>query len=319
MRKRLAAALATVMVVSSVSAASASSASHPATVLLGGSVTLTGSESYMRDVTIPHTVTIDRMQWLNSWHITGTRGRFAGYVLRQAGHGVQGAVFALSTGFCLARACAHPDWVPYAGGCDCNTTTGTPTNTVLPAGRYHLFLIADGAPVTVTFSLPGLKGRTAIHSGQPHPAQTIYTPAPSVADPAIATAGMGANNYSAGASHTTPHGGVYFLIAWKIFAVSPPKSISHFGACYFNGPVVPGPLGPYEYPCNNSLLGTGPGGQVQTGPGPAPAGVLAQYGTDFEAFGSLNPGPWSLGSYINSMSPATEAHTQVFWLDFPAA
>jgi hypothetical protein len=318
MRKRLAAALATILVASCGSAASASSSGHP-TIVLGGSVTLTGSDSYERDVIIPRAVTIDRQQWLNSWHIDGPRGRFAGYVLRQAGRSVKGALFALSAGFCLARACAHPDWVPYATGCDCGTTAGSPSNTVLPAGRYHLYLIADGAPVTVAFTLPGLKGRTTIRSGQPHPPQTVYTPAPAVADPPIATAGMGANRYSAGVSHTSPHGGLYVLVSWKLFRVSPPKSVSQFGACFFHGPMAPGPLGPYEYPCGGQVAGFGPGGQVETGPGPAPAGALAQYGTDYEAFGSLEAGPWSIGSYINSMSPASEAHTQVFWLNFPAA
>jgi hypothetical protein len=39
--------------------------------------------------------------------------------------------------------------------------------TRLPAGRYHLLVVTDGAPVTVTLRLPGLSGRVALRPQAP--------------------------------------------------------------------------------------------------------------------------------------------------------
>lgn len=78
-------------------------------------------------------------------------------------------------------------------------------------------------------------------------------------------------------------------------------------------------MGLYEYPCDEqSAAALFVGGQVQTGAKTSPVGVLDQYATFSEAFGTLGAGTWSLGGFLNSTSPASEAHTQILWLDFAA-
>ena len=318
---RLAAALATVLAVGVMPSAGASS--RPPAVTLGGSVTLSGSGSYVREVVLPRPVTFQEQTWHETWRITAPRGRFAGYALRPKASEVEGVAFALTRGYCLTRACARPPWVSsYGNGCLCNLAGPTPGVVTLPAGRYRLYLIADGAPVTVTLKFPGLTGKVSIRTGAPH-RPVIDTPKPAVLDPPIAPpAGMGGNRYSAGATHAArddglEFGAMYFLVSWKIFGVSPPKSVNQSGGCMFDGPAVPGPLGLYQYPCDvGTLVDVRPGGQVQTGSKTGPGGALDQYATFTEMFGLIHDGPVSLGAYINSHSPASEAHTQIFWLDF---
>ncbi|HVF06008.1 MAG TPA: hypothetical protein VNA20_14295 [Frankiaceae bacterium] len=325
MRTRLVAGIASLLVVGAMPSAGASP-SRPAAVVLRGPVTLTGSDSYVRDVVLPRAVTFQEQTWNTTWSITASRGRFAGYVLRRVGTDDDQVAFALKRGYCLSRACVHPSWVPFANGCVCGGRTPSSAVRVLPAGRYRLHLIADGAPVTVKITFPGLTGRsTTFRSGVRH-RPVIDTPPPAVLDPPIAPpTGMGGNRYSAGATHTAPNGGIFFLVAWKYFDVSPPKSANHIGGCMSHGPPVPGPAGLYQYPCDVGSVGTlFVGGQVATGPNAGPMGTLPQYATGFEWFGPVGDarpgviykGTTSLGAYVNSHSPATEVHTQILWLDF---
>jgi len=196
---------------------------------------------------------------------------------------------------------------------------GSPSGIVLAAGRYRLYLVADGAPVTVKIGLPGLSGgNSVIHTGAAR-RSPIYTPAPAVIEPTItAPLGMGGNRYSAGQMHSAPYGGVYDLVRWKLFDVGPPKSASQVGACAYRDRVDAGSAGPYEYPCGDAAtaLDLEVAGQQGTGRTSGPFGALGQYETDAETFGVLGAGTWGLGGYINSALPATEAHTQLFWLDF---
>ena len=321
---RLAAVLATVLAFAVPPSVGASS--RPPAVTLRGSVTLAGSESYVRDVVLPRTTTFAEETWHTTWRIHAPRGRFAGFALRRAGTDDNQAAFAVTRGYCLTRACVRPAWVgAYGSGCICGGGAVPIGLLVLPAGRYRLHLIADGAPVTVTLTFPGLTGKVAIRAGSPH-RTVIDTPQPAVLDPPIGPpAGMGGNRYSAGATHTAPHGGIYYLLAWKTFAVSPPKSVNQIGLCMFRGRATPGPLGLYQYPCDvlSAAQSVFLSGQVETGRTAGPSGALKEYVTFEEAFGVPSDGPgvvhegtFSLGAYLNSHSPATEAHMQILWLDF---
>lgn len=231
---RLAAACAAVLVASMRPAAAA--AARPAAVALAGSVTVSGSESYVRDVVLPRATTFQEETWHETWRITASRGRFAGFVLRRVGAEAEGSMFAMTRGYCLTRACVRPAWVAESGnGCLCGFTGRRLGESTLPAGRYRLHLVADGAPVTVSLRFPGLSGAVSIRRGTPY-RPVIETPEPAVADPPISPqARMGANRYSAGSTRAARHGGLYYLLAWKVFAASPPKSVNQAGACLFRG------------------------------------------------------------------------------------
>ncbi len=285
-------------------------ASSPKPVVLGATLTVTGVTSFVRDVTIPRAVHVTERDFT----VTTEGGRFGGIVLDPLAEDQPGSVIGIREGWCTSPGCTRPSW-GFAGGiCFCGIRTPTPPppgETTLPAGRYRLYLVADGARVTATVRLPGLKGRTAITSGA-RIRPVIDVPQPDQFDPPASAAGYGGNLYGAGSTHQFrgDQGGIYYSTLWKI-VVGAPRSANPSAHCLFKDVEAPS----FAAPCRGAkenlptVYGQVPTDQ-KTGPGldTYAAGVMS-------AFGVLPEGQWGLGGYIETAAPATEAHTVVFWLD----
>jgi len=286
-----------------------------APVVLGGSVTVTGSASFVREVVLPRPVTLSFRGWDSTLKLKVSGGRFAGFVVQPEDPRVAGAMLSIQPGYCATAGCSGPPWA-FRGGlsCLCGVASDNTSTATLPPGRYRLFLIADGAAVSVTFHLPGLHGSTVVRSGG-RARVSIDAPAPSQLAPAF-TGGVGGNLYSAGVSHRSgARGGAYFLLGWKVL-VGAPKSANAVGPCISQG-AAGGVAALYQYPCDASTAPIpGIGGQVEAGTTTGPAGALAQYATFYQAFGVHAGGEISAGGYVDTESPATEAHTLVLWVDF---
>ncbi|MDQ1686504.1 MAG: hypothetical protein QOC82_3241 [Frankiaceae bacterium] len=293
----------------------ASATAKPRPVVLGGTVTVIGTSPYVREVVLPRPVTVSVRDWNSTVTVMAWRGRYAGFVLQPEDPHVAGALMSIQPGYCPTVGCTPPSWAFHGGqGCVCGVASDNTTTATLPAGRYRLFLIADGAGVGVTFHLPGLHGATVVRSGS-RAAVSVDAPAPSQLWPSY-TGGFGGNLYSAGVSHTSSaRGGAYFLLGWKVF-VGAPKSANAVGPCMWRGPAG-GVTVAYQYPCDAaSASPAGIAGQVEAGTATGPGGALAQYATFYEAFGLHQGGPISAGGYVDTESPATEAHTLALWVDF---
>lgn len=91
--------------------------------------------------------------------ITGDGRLVALYLMHEEDWAVRknGAYLAVERfGWCAERACSPDPFASTSGG------ARTSRDGTLPAGTYRLFLIADGAPASVTIELRGLSGATRL-------------------------------------------------------------------------------------------------------------------------------------------------------------
>lgn len=310
---RSAGAVLALVLLAAVAPANALSA-PPGTVRLGGTVTLTGSTSFSRSVVIDKPVRIR----LGDWKVTAPRGRFAGFVLRQDGpEDVMPTVMDIQPGMCHTRACERAWWsVP--AGCLCAVEIPDPADSargILRPGRYRLYLIADGAPVTVHLPLPGLRGRTTLSAGAGVAAR-IDALRPAQLEPPIPSGGVGGNLYSAGGSRTVGSGGgMQVLVMWK-YLVGAPKAANNGGVCFYPRTPKPAAGAPYQAPCDGGSWQRLTTGQDEIGAKGGPNGTFDLYATSLKRFGLLERGPIGVGGHINSANPATAAYAQNLWLDF---
>lgn len=230
---------------------------------------------------------------------------------------------------CLDRGCRPPHY-PFFDKANeyplvtAQTTDASLRTGIFPPGRYHLFVVADGAPMRATLRLHGLSGHLAVHSGSSL-ATTVSVPPPSVFSPPAGSPSPG-ELYSAGSTHHMPStSGFFFNMLYKVMSGD---SVSEEGVCRFDGPPEPSLLGPYEYPCSTPtdpveaafdvLALQDVYGAAPTGASGGPAGLAPEYVTALWYWGSYTaPGRViSLGGYIDSATPAVSAHVLTFWLDF---
>jgi hypothetical protein len=280
--------------------------------VLRGTVTLTGATSYVREFVLRSPA---RFSYEHRT-VRAAGGRYAGYVLRKVGEGITPTAASIRPGFCTTRGCARPAW---SGTYVMDLFTGSPLaqganpdHVVLSPGRYRVYLVADGKPVTVTLRFPGT-GRAAYTSGTRTTAP-IAVPEPSSWDPAT-PAGNPGSLYSAGATHRTTAPLVFhYLTSWK-YVYGPPKAAHAQGICTYDGAPAPATLGTYQYPCSGPL-GFMAYGQSPTGRKTGPANAFDEHAPTSQFFGlSEVSGELSIGGYINSPVPATSAHTTLLWVD----
>lgn len=293
----------------------ASALSAPSPLEMQGTITLSGSTGFVRELTLrkPFKIT--------SAHRTvkASGGRYAGFVLRKHAEDILDTpgVASIVSGYCTTRACARPAWAS-AHPLDLFSGATVPNemSTTLSPGRYWVALVADGKPVTVTLRFPGT-GRTTVTSGVRR-APAIDVPKPSLYGPET-PAGNTGQLYSAGTTHRSRSAGLfYYLTSWKN-VYGPPRSANEQGVCVFEGEPVAGPLGPYQYPCGGSeVLNFYAFGQRETGRKTGPSGQFPEYAVTTDAFGVNEiDDALSIGGFINGASPATSAHTTILWVDFP--
>lgn len=314
----------------SASASSASASGQSRVVRLAGLVSISSTgQSYAAAVVLPRPAVVrEDVDTL----IDRVHGRFAGFVLRKDGPGKQPSATVFRANGCLHVACSprfdfgEYEWSVIAGDPD----PADPTDTFraqLPAGRYHLFVVADGAPVHATLRLHGLTGRVDVSSGAPWRID-IAQPSPSVFSPPAGSASPG-QLYSAGSTNRGSTTGYVFFLHYKL--VTGCCGAAQADVCGFEGPPQPNALGPYEYPCATPRDAYGvawvatdtpwevTGAEKEGGTGPAE--LVPRYVVPQWAFGlyDVPRGVASIGGYINTVTPAVESRTQTLWLDFTGA
>ena len=158
--------LATGLVIGTVAAASPAHAGEaPA---LRGTTVITGSEAAQMRVRLPAPITTAS---LSDWdfEITGD-GRIIYFLLikeRRDGS-LNDKIFleGYAVGKCAEEACASQTEDSYGGSWE-----GLGESDTMPAGRYRLFLVADGAPARIELQLADLSGRTQVSPSKPAVAQ----------------------------------------------------------------------------------------------------------------------------------------------------
>ena len=243
-------------------------------------------------------------------------GRHIGFVLHHDG-GPQGATaLVVRDGFCVAAGCTGAfghlygsDGVSHDDQPNQDGQLFGPTGT-LPAGAYHLQLIADGTPVRLTIPFGGLGGQVTLVPHGPS-GITQVTPIP---DRALPSGGQVA--YSAGSTRLVGvHGGMHVGAMWLDEPL--PKEVNFGDACHFSGP--PPAQTRFEFPCmaNGTVhLTVFPAGNAAAGTTATPAGPIPNYQAILTFWGTLNPGERSAGAYDNVAGPVTDAHMQQVWIDF---
>lgn len=298
-----------------------------ARLVLRGSISMSSTgASYVLPVFLPRqvTVTMDK-----DMHVEAARGRFPGFILRKDGPGLQQSASDFLAHGCLSQGCRPPHYPFFDSGpgyalVTAQTTDETLRTGIFPPGRYHLFVVADGAPMRATLRLHGLSGRLAVHSGSALTA-SVSEPAPSVFSPPAGSPSPG-QLYSAGSTHRMPStSGFFFDMLYKVM---PGDSVSEADPCAFEGTPSPNVPGPYQYPCSTPTDPIEAGfdvlalqdvdGAAPIGSSGGPAGLVPEYVTARWYWGSFTvPGRvFSLGGYIDSPNPAISAHVLVLWIDF---
>ncbi len=124
---------------------------------LAGTTKISGSSTALAHVVIPQPVTISTKPFDNPVATISSTGQLAGVVLKQEVARRAVEVMAFSVDPCDGKKCdqrrlefvlLHP--------------LGRGNRMTLPAGRYLLYLVSDGAPTDVTLTLPGLDGETSL-------------------------------------------------------------------------------------------------------------------------------------------------------------
>lgn len=208
MPTRSALRLAAVLAVAAAAALDAGAASAAGPAQLAGTTVIEGSTSSVMRVSLPRDVVVDGEKGFSA----SRNGRIQGLLLRPAGAPITdvNALLAASVNFCFTKGCTPAPDAPVWE--DVGRTPTDPESTTddytLPKGFYDLYLIADGAPGSVTLELQGLSGRTTLRPAQPVRSQ-IVTDAP--ATPQL---GVGPISFSAGSTNPVgnPAGAIFNAI-----------------------------------------------------------------------------------------------------------
>ena len=270
-----------------------------ARITLLGTTVIHASRSAVVAVRLP------RPAHISMWHdvdING-RGRFTGVVLHGDGRWLGPYGSAIRFGLCEGRGCAQSPLsyrLELLNAPDSNGYAGT-----LPAGNYHLYVLADGAPVKVTMRFKDLPGRITLRPTtrarveivEPEPTQAVPADAPSL--------------FSGGSTHTVGRaGGLNATIIWKVLPV---RTTNAGAVCGYEGaPGADEPTPPYQFPCAVPpfLFGGLDEGTATTPFGPG------RFITDIGSVYLQPPGLRGWGGYVNTAGLVQEAHLQQLWLDF---
>ena len=280
-------------------------------VALAGTIVVTAKRSGTMRVVLPRPARVDfsEIKRLQSG------GRFYGLVLR---HETADAwVESIGIGNC-ARAGCKPLF-PYSGmNCVCvRQPDGTMTigEGTLPAGNYRLYVVADGAPVTMRMTLRGLSGSVTVTPTQPARV-SILEPKPDVTVAAASAPVEPGAIFSAGSTHTVPsRGGHFVMVLWKLHPAPHVPTLA--GQCVYDGPVSGSH--PYQHPCSDGH-GAKPFVTGNAATGQAGPTLLGQYVSSFTSSFEFLPADestkFSIGAYGNTVGPAEDPHLQQLWIDY---
>ncbi|MDQ3952737.1 MAG: hypothetical protein M3279_07230 [Actinomycetota bacterium] len=158
-RSAPAAALVSVLLLTGAVFPPATSLARTAPAKLAGRTRITGNATSVTWVTIPKPVAFGT----DDIRIQGA-GRIAGFVLTETPVDdlEREFVMAARTSLCETPGCTSNDVYEFVAG----PPPGT-ADIMLEPGRYLLYLLADGAPVSVTLRLQGVRGATEVRPSTP--------------------------------------------------------------------------------------------------------------------------------------------------------
>lgn len=244
-------------------------------------------------------------------------GRIFGVVLHRDGAPAGATAFAVHINYCHSAGCTNPDFgggqnFAFVAVPESDSQVGLffePSGT-LPPGDYHLQLIADEHPVTVTIPLDGLGGEVELTPSGPS-GSTMTIPAPDLRLPSPARA-----LFSAGSSHLVGQfGGLHVGALWVDEPL--PGEVNTAASCLFAG--SPPALTGYQFPCpGGGEISIFPSGSQPVGPAQGLLGLHDRYRAILEFAGGTGPGLYSAGAYNDVAGPALEGHLQLVWMDFLA-
>lgn len=217
-------------------------------------------------------------------------GRAAGLMLVSAGvgpHGEPQTMDAIQSGQCEGRACSPrthpiPPWLRDNG-----------FNGTIDPGVYQVYVIADDAPVTVRWKVPGLKG--ALHKSLQWSARIKFVDAPTGVD------GNG-NVYSAGYLMDEPHDFAFF----SLWVGGKPNALQGWGDCSYYPGDHPQPPAAFMPGCQGT--GRGETGTWGWGTYASHHNTLEEDVEDFRAIG--------VGGWMSDAATVDVFGASGFWLDF---
>lgn len=205
-----------------------SASAAPKRPTLAGTVRITATTSGYVDVRLPRAVNMgDGYHPPKGTSIAGD-GRVVGLMLlaaKQRAHGVK----LLKYGLCVTAGCRQPGPDTYFIATD----GAAPYNQdeILPAGDYRLLVVADGKPVTVVLTFPGLKGTLNLKAARP--AHTTHA-AP---DYTVGTGALPAHGFATGSAPVSVDGGLGILL--HQFKADTDMTVQqHGGFCLYNDTYV---------------------------------------------------------------------------------
>ena len=276
-------------------------------LVLAGSLVVTASHSASMTVWLPRATPIDVYEDIT---VDAPRGRATALFLKRDGAWDAPVVAVYHPGLCATSGCASEFprskigflWTP-------GSTDGV--SGVLPGGRYTLYVVTDGAPMSVTIRLRGLSGRRTVAPGRSIRAE-VAASAPSVAQPPaspVAFAGGSVRRFG-------PRGGANLTLIWKETPTWVSKSAT--GICvYDHAPASTDTSPAYQFPCPNARGGVPPSvsGAVAAGPALTPVGP-GRFVSGTSAAFLVPPGEFGLGGYNNTTGPVTGAYIHQLWVHF---
>jgi hypothetical protein len=291
-----------------------SASAAPATVpVLGGVNVFVGSVSASVLVEVPHPVQLVDGGGMSPDAVDRGSGRYSGYILDPVDTRMPNTwVEDIWINMCRTAGCRAPEG-PVPAGCLCETSVGSVEHMTLPAGRYRLILVADGAPVRVVLKLAGLTGRATFHPTGPARVR-IVVPTPTQSYPAASPL-----LFAAGATHTFGARSGYIAMAvWKDeLTMHEPNTIS-FTAQKGQPPSYLPLMPPYQAVFGQPSGTYANGEQATVVPGvpgvPVWRNAAYYYGGVFVP-GENVAGLWSFGVSDDTVGPVLDAGATILWVD----
>lgn len=304
---------------------------HASVPVLGAKTVVKGERSAVMTVDLPRPARISLFEQPQEdrprdvLHMSG-RGRFFGVMLRRDGQEPTGLVEVVAQDLCHRPGCQPVFRFPsnyyglvYPPDRNANGSVSDISGT-LPSGRYHLFLIADGAPVKVVLRFHGLTGTTVLRPTKAAGVEIVEAAVDS-AIPDSAPEGVPARHlvYSGGETHRFPPlGGGFMFSMWKWQGVQ--REPNEIGVCDYRGRPPDTPTGhPYQERGRSECRGPFVAGNVETSRSWGPAGAIPKYISAITYYGAHPGGSRSIGGYMNTVGPVLDARAMLLWVDWQGA
>jgi hypothetical protein len=280
------------------SATAAPSASLP---VLGAKNEISGSRMSSQVVRLDRSIALDPRAFARSMKIVGG-GRVRGIILTPQDSDERIFVATMSVSFCDKPGCLDQEPVLTAPS---RTFQDKQGRSLLSAGKYRLYLLADTKPVRVTFALPGQRGTLRLKPSQPEAHGTLT---PTVVRE-VETQGNHVS-YSSGTSLETVSPNALIM-----YAVNVKRSRQWlqglFAICHRKG-APPVEALSFQPGCPDAQENYGAGdGVINPGlPG------FPEFDRTFIGFSALQPGENAFGGYLAKVGVADDVQGTMFAIDF---